>query len=52
MGVGRNRTPDAHHAPTDEDDIDRWVNQRVLADTDETGAMLERQGLIIDPDAE
>jgi len=28
------------------------VNQRVLADADEIGAVLKRQGLIIDPDAE
>jgi hypothetical protein len=39
-------------ALTDEDDVYRLVNQRVLADADEIGAVLKRHDLIIDPDAE
>jgi len=40
---------DEARALTDEDDSYRWVNQRVLADTDEIGAVLKRHDLIIDP---
>lgn len=38
-------------ALVDANDIYRWVNQRVLADTETIGAILEAEGLIIDPDA-
>lgn len=31
------------------ENVYRWVNQRVLADTDEIGAVLKRHDLIIDP---
>lgn len=37
---------------TDENNIYRWVNQRVLADTDAIGAILDTHGLLIDPGAE
>jgi len=36
---------------TDENRIYRWVNQRVLADTEAIGAILDEHGLIIDPGA-
>lgn len=37
---------------TDENNIYRWVNQRVLEDTDAIGAILDDHGLLIDPGAE
>lgn len=37
---------------TDENRIYRWVNQRVLADTEAIGAILDEQGLIINPSME
>lgn len=43
---------EAARALTDEDDIYRWVNQRVLADTDAIGAVLKKHDLIIDPEGQ
>ena len=37
---------------TDEDDIYRWGNQRVLADTDTIGIVLTKHDLIIDPEGQ
>jgi hypothetical protein len=37
---------------TNENPIYRWVNRRVLDDTEAIRAILDAHGLIIDPDAE